>query len=154
MQPPNFATYTGPPDLLRRFVRTPLKAIYRLGTTRVAVETNDFSLLPELALDAQLSEPSAHFLEWKLIRDADSPGLLAPSMFLTSRALTVVNMGTACVLGIDHERRKLIGFIGTEIDPRTFQQFLVPFLCRITSDTLLENPTSRFAEWSDNSSNV
>jgi hypothetical protein len=154
MQPPNFASYTDPPDLLRRFVQTPLKAIYRVGTIRVSVETNDFALLPELSLDAQLNEPCAQFLEWKLIRDADSPGLLAPSMFLTSRTLTVVNMGPACVIGIDHERHKLIGFIGMEIDSRTFQKFLVPFLCQIASDTLLGNPTSRFAEWNDNSFDV
>ena len=154
MQPPDFAGYAGPPDLLRRFVPTPLKAIYRVGTTRVAVETNDFTLLPELSLDAQLNEPYAQFLCWKLIRDADSRGRLGPSMFLTSRTLTVVNMGPACVLAVDHERHKLIGFIGMEIDSRTFQEFLVPFFCRITSDTLVGNPTSRFAKWSDNSSNV
>jgi hypothetical protein len=154
MQPPDFASYADPLDLLRRFVQTPLKAIYRVGTTRVAVETNDFALLPELSIDTQLSEPADQFLEWKLIRDADSPGLLAPSMLLTSPTLTVVNMGPACVFGVDHERRKLTGFIGMEIDSRTFQEFLVPFFCRITSDTLAGNPTSRFVEWSDNSSNV
>jgi hypothetical protein len=154
MQPDNFISYAEPPDLLRRFVQTPLKAIYRVGTIRVAVETNDFALLPSLSLDLHPSEPCTQFLDWRLIRDADSPGPLTPSMLLTSRTLTVVNMGPACVFGIDHERHKLIGFIGTEIDSRTFQEFLVPFLCLLTSDTLLENPTSPFAERSDNCPNV
>ena len=64
--------------------------------------TDTAALAAALALnDANFTAPCA--FEWKLIRDADSPGLLEPPMFLTSATLTVVAMGTACLLGLDHE---------------------------------------------------
>jgi len=152
MQPLEFSHYSDPLDLLRRFIQTPLKATYRLHGARVGVETNDCALLPELPLDADLTGPCT--LEWKLIRDADSPGLLEPPMFLTSATLTVVAMGTACLLGLDHEARKLFAFIGTDIDPATFQKYLVPFLCRMTKDVLSGDPVGCFVSWSNDSAHV
>ena len=55
---------------------------------------------------------------------------------MTSAALTVVVMGTGCLLGLDRERRELLAFIGRSIDARTHQEFIVPFLCRMTSEAL------------------
>ena len=152
MQPLEFSHYSDPLDLLRRFIQTPMKATYRLDGARVGVETNDCALLPELPLDADLTGPCA--LEWKLIRDADSPGLLEPPMFLTSATLTVVAMGTACLLGLDHETHKLFAFIGTDIDAPTFRGYLVPFLCRMTKDALSGDPIGCFVSWSHNSAHV
>ncbi len=152
MQPLEFSHYSDPLDLLRRFIQTPMKATYRLDGERVGVETNDCALLPELPLDADLIGPCA--LEWKLIRDPDSPGLLEPPMFLNSATLTVVAMGTACLLGLDHETHKLFAFIGTDIDAPTFREYLVPFLCRITKDALCGDPIGCFVSWSHNSAHV
>jgi hypothetical protein len=152
MQRLELSHYSDPLDLLRRFIQTPMKATYRIEGARVGVETNDFTLLPELPLDLGLTGPCA--LEWKLIRDADSPGLLATPMFLTSATLTVVAMGTACLLGLDHETHKLFGFIGTDIDALTFQKYLVPFLCRMTKDVLSGDPIGCFVSWSHNSAHV
>jgi len=152
MQPLEFSHYSDPLDLLRRFIQTPMKAMYRVDGALVGVETNDFTLLPDLPLDADFTGPCA--LEWKLIRDADSPGLLAPPMFLTSATLTVVAMGTACLLGLDHETHKLFGFIGTDIDVLTFQKYLVPFLSRMTKDALSGDPIGCFVSWSHDSAHV
>jgi hypothetical protein len=152
MQPLEFSHYSDPLDLLRRFIQTPMKATYRIDGTRVGVETNDCTLLPELPLDADLTKPCA--LEWKLIRDSDSPGLLEPPMFLTSATLTVVAMGTACLIGFDHEARKLFGFIGTDIDALTFQEYLIPFLCRMTKDVLSGDPVGCCVGWSHDSAHV
>jgi hypothetical protein len=152
MQRLELSHYSDPLDLLRRFIQTPMKATYRIEGARVGVETNDFTLLPELPLDLGLTGPCA--LEWKLIRDADSPGLLATPMFLTSATLTVVAMGTACLLGLDHETHKLFGFIGRDIDALTFQKYLVPFLCRMTKDVLSGDPIGCFVSWSHNSAHV
>ena len=152
MRPLEFSHYSDPLDLLRRFIQTPMKATYRIDGARVGVETNDHTLLPELPLDAELTGPCA--LEWKLIRDADSPGLLEPPMFLTSGTLTVVAMGTACLIGLDHETRKLFGFIGTDIDALTFQEYFIPFLCRMTKDVLSGDPVGCLVSWSYDSAHV
>jgi len=152
MRPLEFSHYSDPLDLLRRFIQTPMKATYRINGARVGVETNDRALLPEFPLDADLTGPCA--LEWKLIRDADSPGLLEPPMFLTSGTLTVVAMGTACLIGLDHEACKFFGFIGTDIDALTFQKYLLPFLCRMTKDVLSGDPLGCFVSWSHDSAHV
>jgi len=152
MQPLEFSHYSDPLDLLRRFIQTPMKATYRIDGARVGVETNDCTLLPELPLDSDLTKPCA--LEWKLIRDPDSPGLLEPPIFLTSRTLTVVAMGTACLIGLDHEARKLFGFIGMDIDALTFQEYLIPFLRRMTKDVLYGDPVGCFVSWSHDSAHV
>jgi hypothetical protein len=133
------------PDLLRRFIPTPVKAMYRVGGARVMVQTNDFTLLPALPLEADHARAGEQNLEWTLIRDADSHGLLEPPTFLTSGTLTVVVMGTACLVGLDHERRELLGFIGADIDTRTHQEFLVPLLCQMTNGVPVSDPGFRLA---------
>ena len=128
------STYADPLDILRRFIPAPLKASYRIGPVRVIVQTNDFCLLPALPLLVNLEAPGEQTIEWKLIRDTESHGSLQAATILASGALTVVEMGPACVLGLDHERRELLGFIGADIDARTHQGFLVPILCQMTKD--------------------
>jgi hypothetical protein len=143
---------TESPDLLRRFVPTPVKAAYRVGGVRVRVQTNDFALLQALPLDADPDADHAQAdrqgLEWTLIRDADSNGPLERPMFMTTEALTVVVMGTACLVGLDHERRELFGFIGAEVDARIHQEFLVPILCEMTTQVVVSDQSSRVAPWS------
>jgi hypothetical protein len=136
MQQLDSTNYADPLDVLRRFIPTPLKAVYRIGSVRVMVETNDFTLLPVLPMETETNDAGEGTLEWKLVRDPDARGLLDSPVFLSSGSLTVVEMGTACLLGLDHERRELLGFLGHDVDTRTYQEFLVPFLCRMTSDAL------------------
>jgi hypothetical protein len=136
------------PDLLRRFIPTPVKAKYRVGGLRMMVQTNDFTLLPALPFDPDHDGASERNLTWTLIRDADSHGLLEPPLFLKSGTLTVVLLGTACVVGLDHERRELFGFIGADIDVRAHEEFLVPLLCQMTNEVLVSDPNPRGAIWS------
>jgi hypothetical protein len=126
--------YQDPLDPLRRFIPTPLRTQFRVGSTTVVVETNDFSLLPALPLAGPSSGLDLSSLAWKLVRDSDAHGLLQEPVFLISGPLTIVGMGPACLLGMDHERRELLGFIGMDVDARTFQEFLVPFLCRLSKE--------------------
>lgn len=128
------ANYQDPLDALRRFVPTPLRTRFRVGDAIVTVETNDFALLPALPLDNASADVDPADIEWKLVRDLDAPGLLEEPLQLFSGNLTIVSMGTACLLGLDHERRELLCFIGTDIDGRSFQEFLVPYFCRLTND--------------------
>jgi hypothetical protein len=143
---------TESPDLLRRFIPTPVKAVYRVGGVRVRVHTNDLTLLPALPLDADSDVGHARAetqeLEWILIRDADSNGLLECRMFMTAERLTVVVMGTACLVALDHERRELFGFIGADIDIRAHQEILVPILCQMATQVIVSDQSSRVAPWS------
>jgi hypothetical protein len=141
---PDSLVHADPLDLLRRFISTPLRAVYRVGFHRVMVQTNDFGLLPELPLEAHPHLPADQTLEWKLIRDMDSPGALESPVVLISYPLTLVAMGSACLLGLDHERRELLGFIGSDIDARTHQEFIVPFLCRMTSEAFFAGSVAGF----------
>ena len=125
--------YQDPLDLLRRFIPTPLRTRFRIGDSNVTVETNDFTLLPALPLDTEPADANPANIEWKLVRDLDAPGLLEEPLLLTSGNLIIVGMGTACLLGLDHERRELLCFIGPDVDGRTFQEFLVPYFCRLTN---------------------
>ena len=142
MQPFDVSTRLDPLDLLRRFIPTPLKATYRIGPVQVTVQTNDFSLLPTLPSQPDPGIGNDCNLEWKLVRDTDSSGLLETPTFLTAGALTVVEMGPGCLLGLDHERRELLGFIGVDIDARTHHDFLVPLLCRMTSEAFAAKPVA------------
>jgi hypothetical protein len=128
------ARYQDPLDALRRFIPTPLRTQFRIGSTTVVVATNDFSLLPALPLADPSHDLDSSSLDWKLVRDSDAQGLLQEPLFLISGQLTIVGMGPACLLGVDHQRRELLGFIGRDVDARTFQEFLVPFLCRLSTE--------------------
>jgi hypothetical protein len=139
------AAYVDPLDLLRRFVPTPLKAVYQFGAVRVIVQTNDFSLLPTASSVANPPGIVERNFEWILVRDADTSGALLPPIMLTSGALTIVQMGSACLLGLDQERRELLAFIGSDVHVRTHQEFLVPLFCRLTNEGALSDPLSDFA---------
>ena len=126
--------YADPLDLLRRFVPTPLKAGYRFGGARVIVQTNDFSLLPWASSAVSLPGILECDFEWILVRDPGASGPPNPPILLTSGAVTVVQMGSACLIGVDRERRELVAFIGSDVYPRMHQNFLVPLLCRLTNE--------------------
>lgn len=130
----DFANQHDPLDPLRRFTPTPLRTRFRLGATRVTVQTNDFKLLPTFPLDTGMYERDARELEWTIIRDQDASGLLQEPLVLSSEELTVVAMGAACLVGVDHERGELLCFVGGEVDARTFQEVLVPYFCRLTKE--------------------
>ena len=134
--------YRDPLDVLRRFVPTPHRASYHIGSAQISVETNDFTLLPTLPFNETRKQPLDVSFQWKLIRDDDVSGLLEEPILLTAGEVTFVRMGEACLLGIDHERRELLGFIGADVDSGTFQEFLFPFLCRLSMERLGEPPVS------------
>ena len=147
------ANYADPLDVLRRFVPTPLRTRFRAGTTTILVESNDFLLLPALPLDSGPEEFDPSMMQWKLVRDSETHGQLEEPLLLSSGQLTIVAMGAACLLGVDHERRELLCFVGADVDARTFQDVLVPFLCRLSTESAevisgnnAEGPTGSFSD--------
>jgi len=111
-----------------------------MGSIQVVVETNDFTLLPGLPFDEAETERPGWTFEWKLVRDAEAVGTLEEPVSLTSGTLTMVYMGAGCLLGLDHERRELLGFIGVAVGASTFQEYLVPILCRMSNEALGAQP--------------
>lgn len=132
----NSTNYEDPLDLLRRFVPTPFRTRFRVAATTIWVETNDFSLLPALPLDPGSGEFVSSNVDWKLVRDPDASGALQEPLVLASGQITMVVMGAACLLGVDHERHELLCFIGAEVDSRNFQDVLVPFLCQLSMEAV------------------
>ena len=126
--------YADPLDLLRRFVSTPLRTRFRVGRIAVRVDTNDFSLLPGLPLESTSEDFGPATFNWKLVRDSDVSGLLQEPLLLLTGELTIVAMGPPCLLALDHQRRELVCFIGADVDAKSFQEFLVPFLCRLSAE--------------------
>jgi hypothetical protein len=135
MQRREFADAEPPPDLLRRFVPTPFRAIYRIGDVPVLVQTNDIALLPVFPLEGNFVAPDEKLFEWKLVRDADVREPLEAPVALNCRQLEVVQMGPGCLLALDEEQRELLGFIGAGIDGNTYQEFLIPFMHAMTART-------------------
>jgi hypothetical protein len=133
MQRREFADAGAPPDLLRRFVPTPFRAIYRISGVPVLVQTNDIALLPAFPLEGNFVAPDEKLFEWKLVRDADVREPLEAPVALNCRQLEVVQMGPGCLLALDEEQRELLGFIGAGIDGNTYQEFLIPFMHAMTA---------------------
>ncbi len=131
MPPFEPVSYGNPLDLLRRFAPTPLKAEVRLEIANVLLETNDLSFLPWLSrLDA--GESSAKSCLWKIVRDVDVRGMLAETTILMAGNVIVYSMGPACLIGADRERREILAFLGRDVDAHSFQESVLPALCRLT----------------------
>jgi hypothetical protein len=128
------SNYADPLDLLRRFIPTPLRTRFRVGRISVRVDSNDFSLLPALPLESAPGDFGPDTFHWKLVRDSDVPGVLQEPLLLLTGELTIVVMGPPCLLALDHQRRELVCFIGADVDAKSFQEFLVPFLCRLSAE--------------------
>jgi len=124
-------SYTDPLDLLHRFVPTPLRAEIHLELANVVLETNDLSfllLLPHSTAGEISSTPCL----WKIVRDVDVRGTTAEASILMAGNLIFYSMGPACLMGADRERREILAFIGRDVDAHSFQQSILPALCRLT----------------------
>lgn len=125
------AVYPEPPDLLKRFVPTPLRANLRFGDVEVLAQTNDSSILNVLRqYEDHRSAPHQPFV-WTLVRDSVEALLLQPTLIHRGQ-VTFVNMGRACVIAIDHDTRELFGFLGTAVDEAAFAIDVLPLLRELT----------------------
>jgi hypothetical protein len=130
---PELVSYRDPLDLLRRFAPTPLKVHLRLEAATVLLETNDLSFLSSLSpIDASPASSSSQSCLWKIVRDVDVRGKTTETSIIMAASLIVFSMGPACLIGVDRERREILAFIGLDVDARTFQESILPALCRLT----------------------
>jgi hypothetical protein len=123
--------YNDPLDLLRRFAPTPLKAEVNLEIANVVLETNDLSFLPSLS-GLSSTEISTKSCIWKIVRDVDVRGTTIEASIVMAGNLIVYSMGPACLIGADRERSEILAFIGRDVDTHSFQEVILPALCRLT----------------------
>ena len=125
--------YSHPLDVLRRFMPSPLKNLLKFEEEIILVETNDSSLLLPLGyFDSETTSATSPAFHWKLLRDADARGKPARATILVAGSLLVANMGRACLAGMDLERKELLAFIGSEVDPQDYQIYVFPVLSGLT----------------------
>jgi hypothetical protein len=124
-------SYKDPLDLLRRFAPTPLKAEVNLEIANVVLETNDWSFLSSLS-SLNAAESSTKSCVWKIVRDVDARGTTIEASIVMAGNLIVYSMGPACLIGADRERGEILAFIGRDVDTRSFQEAILPALCRLT----------------------
>jgi hypothetical protein len=125
-------SYKDPLDLLRRFAPTPLKAQVNLEIANVVLETNDLSFfLPSLSR-LSTAEISTKSCVWKIVRDVDVRGTTIEVSIVMAGNLIVYSMGPACLIGADRERSEILAFIGRDVDTHSFQEAILPALCRLT----------------------
>jgi hypothetical protein len=127
-------TYNDPLDVLRRFMPAPFQRTARLGSTNLVMETNDADFLQAVsAWPAGESSPDAHSFLWKLVRDPDAQGELSETMIVMAGPVILVCMGPACVVGVDRERKELLGFIGASVNTTALEERVLPLLMRLTA---------------------
>jgi hypothetical protein len=138
---PEITSYRDPLDLLRRFAPTPLKTQVQLNFATVLLETNDLSFFPSPLQPHEQSSrnplPSANSTHaphclWKIVRDVDVHDKITETSIVMAGSLIVYSMGPACVVGADRQRKEILAFIGHEVDAGTFQESILPALCRLT----------------------
>jgi hypothetical protein len=120
------------PDLLKRFVPTPLKQQFRLGSIEVAVETNDPAIASTVRAGEAGPQATGPSFLWKLVRDGDVRDELCEPMVIEGDRVAALSMGPACLIAVDYNSRELVGFLGVAIDDRTFTGRILPLLRRLT----------------------
>jgi len=125
------ALCTEPPDLLKRFVPTPLCASLQFENALVHVQTNDLSILNVLREYETRSASRHPQFVWKLVRD-DVQLPLKPATIIHHDPVTFASMGPACLVAVDHEKRELFAFLGITVDASTLRFHVLPLLHELT----------------------
>lgn len=123
------------PDLLKRFVPLPFEGAFAISDVDVWIKTNDPAIL-EL-LTPFLAQPRQNQTEfkWSLIRDSEAPLEIERLTIVKCGRLAVANLGPACLIGVDYDRRELVAFLG--LDPRAskLRDIVLPLLTTLTVET-------------------
>jgi hypothetical protein len=117
-----------PPDLLRRFVETPLHCRMRLNGACVQLMTNEFQFLQALSGWADSREQTAQeFVSWKVIADPDA-GVPVPEPVITnSGAVLTAWFGRGNLLSLDWECRMAYAFLAPQ-SAQLCAQVMAPML--------------------------
>ena len=135
-----------PPDLLRRFVETPLHCRLRLGGSCVQLMTNEFQFLQALSGWADSREQSAQeSVSWKLIADPDAGVPVMQPVITNSGTVLTAWFGRGNLLSLDWECRMAYAFLSPQ-SAQLCAQFMAPMLSswiakRVQSSAAVEGHT-------------
>jgi hypothetical protein len=125
-------SYSHPLDVLKRFMPAPISMEFFQQGKVFRVETNDLKLVePFVVMEAVESTHETATWRWKLLRDVDVDDALGELTFFLSERLVVVSLGPACLIGADHERKELLGFIGSAVGKEAYESEVVPILMQL-----------------------
>lgn len=122
-----------PPDLLRRFVGTPLELTVRLSGWTVRVQTNHPACLAVLAKHAVDTPDQKSDLVWTMVCDPDLPVLLGEPTLMESWPVVLLSFGRACFIAFHRDPMELMGFISTAIDERVIEETIIPRIQKVLS---------------------
>lgn len=133
------------PDLLKRFIPTPFQGTIRVHQANVRVKSNDITVIATMKdlfrpAPARISLAPHSFL-WKLVYDKDAPSDLRGLTVIACGPTRAASFGPACLVGVDHERNELIGFLGVAGNDCAFRQIIVPVLTDLTIEALAAEPS-------------
>jgi hypothetical protein len=126
------APYRNPLDVLWRAVPTPFRAEMRLAGRRIAVESNDPAILVLLPTPPDAAPSGESDFLWRVVRDAEASGALEPGVAFDDGPLSLVTMGSALTIAVDHERNELLAFVGASVPLTIFSALALPLFEKMT----------------------
>jgi hypothetical protein len=115
-----------PPDLLRRFVETPLEQSVILEGKRVLVRTNHPGCYELLSRHAGSSEADTCDLTWTIVSDTEMSSDLGEATLMESGSVAVLSFGRGCFMALQRDRMELIGFISNSVDEHKLEEIILP----------------------------
>jgi hypothetical protein len=107
---------SGIPDLLHRFVATPLTFSTGASDSLTRLETNDPDILDGFRSQSR-SFPDSY--TWKLIRDDATSTGDEVTVFVSAPLVTVLLGVQTCVV-VDRNCRRVLGFLASDVDAGKF----------------------------------
>jgi hypothetical protein len=115
-----------PPDLLRRFIETPLEQVLVIAGMRILVRTNHQGCYDSLTRHGVGSGDGVHDLTWTLVCDPDLPPKLGEVTLMESGRVAVLSFGRGCFMALQRDRMELKGFISSGVDEQTVEELIFP----------------------------
>lgn len=115
-----------PPDLLRRFVDTPLQTVAQFGGRRVLLRTNHRSCLEMLSKYFAADADGECDLRWTMVCDPDLPADLGEASLVESAPVALLSFGRACFMALHRNQKELTGFISSGVSERSFLEVVLP----------------------------
>jgi hypothetical protein len=129
-----------PPDLVKRFVPTPISANVQFAGVNAFVETNDPAILDGLReFEGRPSAPGKRFV-CRFIRDENVRAPLADPTVIHQDPVLFLSMGPSCLIAIDCETRELFGFLGSAVEPSEFRGAVLPLLRELMEHAVGTSP--------------
>jgi hypothetical protein len=115
-----------PPDLLRRFVDTPLQKVVSLDGKRILVQSNHQGCLDMLSNVGAAEADGNCELKWTMVCDPNLPSELGEACLVESAPVALLSFGRACFMALHRNQSELTGFVSSGVDEESFREVILP----------------------------